>query len=115
MSWEIEHEEVDKAEGVHRFSLIERSVITRDGQPARYKFHIVLGTGMDGASCPHCHQKVDSGMTLQDDGSLKDAKGTELVPRTEALKRVQQLNGFHARMDAYTKRHRATPYKGPKK
>ncbi len=113
--WEIESQEVDKAEGVHRFSMIERGVTTRDGEPARYKFVVGLGTGHDGQSCHACGQKVEHKHTLHADGGLRHADGTELVPRDEAKKKLAELNDFHARMDAHARRHRAKIYAGPGK
>lgn len=114
MAWEIEDEHVDKAEGVHRYTLIERSVITRDGAPARSLYYIVLGTGVDGNSCPHCHGEVKTGLTLGDDGALMHAELGEHKPHEMVKAHIAKLNAFHARMDAYTKRHGATLYKGLK-
>lgn len=113
MSWEIEHDELDKAEGTHRFSLIERSVIDRSGNAARYLFTIILGVGSDGESCPHCNQVVARGVTLTAEGVLKHATG-EHNPRELVKAKLAELNDFHARMDAYGRRHKATVYKGPK-
>lgn len=115
MSWEIEYEEVDKAEGVHRFGLIHRGVITRDGEFARAKHHIALGVGVDGQSCPHCHAPIETGMKLHDDGGIRDTEGKELTPREEIRKRIAQLDEFHGRMDAYVRRHNLKVYKGPQK
>jgi hypothetical protein len=114
MSWEIEYEEVDKAEGTHRFGMIERSVITRDGQPARAKFHIILGTGHDGESCGHCTQPVKRDIHLHDDGALHHDIHGEVSPHELAKEHLAKLNGFHGRMDAYAKKHKAAIYKGPK-
>jgi len=115
MAWEIESQEVDKAEGVHRFVLVERSVITRDGNPARHHVMIMLGTGADGQSCPTCNQAVQHGHTLQSDGKLIHHTGREVVPLDEAKKVLAQLNDFHARMDAHAQLHKAPIYTGPKK
>lgn len=112
--WEIEEEHVDKAEGVHRFMLIEHGVMTRDGHPARALFYIMLGTGADGQSCPHCHGEVKTGLKLGEDGALMHAELGEHNPHEMVKAHIAKLNAFHARMDAYTKRHNATPYKGPK-
>lgn len=114
MSWEIDYEHVDKCEGTHRFGLIEKSVIDRSGNPARYEYVIILGAGTDGNSCPHCNQKVDRGLTLTAEGALLHSEG-EHKPFDLVKAKISELNDFHARMDAYTRRHRATPYKGPKK
>lgn len=114
MSWEIEEEHVDKAEGIHRYMLIERSVTTRDGHPARALFYIVLGTGADGNSCPHCHSEVKTGLVLSDDGALMHAELGEHKPHEMVKQHIAKLNAFHARMDAYAARHKATVYKGPK-
>ena len=113
MGWEIEREELDKAEGVHRFVLIERGVLDRSGNPARHHFYIMLGTGTDGKSCPHCGQEVKTGLTLQKDGVLVHAEG-EHNPRELVKAKIAELPEFHARMDAYAARHKAPIYKGGK-
>lgn len=113
MGWEIEYEEVDKAEGQHRFGLIEKGVKTRDGSLARFLYVIVLGTGTDGESCPHCTQKVNRGFELHADGALRHPEG-EHKPFELVQAKIAELNDFHSRMDSYTKRHGATMYKGPK-
>jgi hypothetical protein len=115
MSWEIESEVVDKAEGLHRFILIERSVINRDGQQHRYEFTIRLGMGSDGESCAHCGQPVQRDVTLAEDGSLVHATRGPVSPHDLAREKIAELNAFHSRMDAYTRKHKATLYKGPGK
>jgi hypothetical protein len=114
MSWEIETEHVNKAQGLHRFVFIERSVIDDDGQPARFHFHIRLGMGSDGERCGHCDQPVSRDISLAEDGSLVHATRGAVSPHDLAREKLAELNAFHARMDAYTKLHKATPYKGPK-
>jgi hypothetical protein len=114
MSWEIESEHVDKAEAVHRFTLVERGVIDRNGNPARHKFYIVLGMGSDGVSCAHCNQPVKREIALSEDGTLIHHTRGAVVPRDLAREKIAELNAFHAKMDAYTQMHKATPYKGPK-
>jgi hypothetical protein len=116
MSWEIEYEEVDKAEGVHRFGLIERNVITRSGDPARFKYQINLGTGTDGLSCSHCNATIERTHALNVKGVLEHVKtGEELKPFDAARAKIAELNAFHGQMDAYIQRHGATLYKGPGK
>lgn len=114
MAWALEFEHVDKAEGVHRFSYIERSVINRDGNPARAEFIIRLGMGIDGESCGHCNQPVKRDITLQQDGTLLHLVDGAVSPHDLAKQHLAKLNAFHARMDAYVTKHKATPYKGPK-
>jgi hypothetical protein len=114
MSWEIQSESVDLAEGTHRFLLINRSVIDRSGNAATHEFTIILGSGADGSSCPHCQQPVSRGLSLGEDGSLAHPELGELKPFDMVKAHLAKLDAFHARMAAYAKRHGATVYKGPK-
>jgi hypothetical protein len=114
MSWEIESEHVNKAQGLHRFVFIEKGVIDDDGQPARFHFHIKLGMGSDGESCGHCGQPVQRDITLANDGGLVHAVRGAVSPHDLAREKIAELNAFHARMDAYVAKHKATLYKGPK-
>lgn len=114
MSWEIETEELDKYEGVHRFMLIHRGVISRDGEPARYEFTIRLGIGSDGESCPHCAQPIIRDVTLTEAGGLIHVTHGEVSPHDLAKEKLAELNAFHARMDSYAAKHKATVYRGPK-
>lgn len=115
MSWEIEREEVDKAEGVHRYTLIERGVLTRDGEPARYHYWITLGTGTDGESCHHCNQPVKREVSLGHEGKLHHHTRGEVSPHDLVKEKIQELNDFHTRMDHYIKKHKTRTYKGPAK
>lgn len=99
MAWEIEDQYVDKELGMHRFVLVEKTL------GARQQFDVVLGTGHDGQSCPHCSAPVRLGWKLGEDGKLVDKDGLEVVPRTVARQRIADLNAFHARMDKHAQRH----------
>lgn len=109
MAWEIEHEHLDKARGVHRIGLIHRGAVDGSGQPARFRLSIMLGSGHDGASCPHCHQPVEMGYTLGEDGRLRDKDGREHTPREIAQGYIDALNGFHGRMEKYGQTHGVKP------
>jgi hypothetical protein len=115
MSWELEYEHVNKAQGIHRFGFIERNVIDEDGQPARYKHDIRLGMGADGESCGHCNQPVKREISLWRDGTLTHVVDGELVPQQVKKKIIAALNEFHGRMDAYVGKHGSPLYKGPGK
>ena len=102
------------ADGDHRFGFIERSVINRDGEPARCKAVIRLGMGTDGESCGHCNQPITRDVTLKEDGTLFHVEQGEITPKDFANKVLAQLNAFHGRMDAYVRKYGATLYRGPK-
>lgn len=99
MAWEIEEQYVDKELGLHRFVLVEKTL------GARQRYDVVLGTGHDGQSCPHCGAAVRLGWTLDDAGKLMDGEGKEIRPRDLAKARMAALNAFHARMDRHAARH----------
>ena len=105
MEWEIEDEHLDKARAMHRIGLVHRGAVGADGQPARFKLSIALGAGHDGASCPHCHQPVEHGYTLDADGRLRDKDGAVHTPREIAQRYLDTLNEFHGRMDRYAAAH----------
>jgi hypothetical protein len=100
MSWEIQSEHVDKALNLHRMMLVEKN------SGAVFPLDIMLGSGHDGQSCPHCHAPLNFGHVLNDKGMLVDKDGKELEPRQVAKSYIEKLNGFHARMDLYTQRHK---------
>ncbi len=114
MAWEKELDEVDKALGVHRIVLINRNVTTLDGQPQRHVIEIVLGSGTDGASCPHCNAPIERNLALGADGALRHKELGERRPADIVKEEIRKLEEFHARMEAYAQRHQVPIYKGPK-
>jgi hypothetical protein len=134
MAWEIEEQHIDKALGLHRYILVDKTVIQRDGQPARFHYDIALGSGIDGESCPHCHAPMRRSHVLHGSGRMLLAehleaalnephlgkriemldKADEMNPRDEVKGIIDQLNAFHDRMEKYARRHSVPVYKGPK-
>ena len=116
MSWERDrkNEHVDLALGVHFLPLINPAVKDAEGNPLRFDLKISLGVGMDGQSCPHCHQPIAMTHTLNDRGALVDAKGVELTPAEVAGEYIQRLNGFHGRMEKHAALHGAKVWRGKK-
>lgn len=114
MAWEKEFDEVDKALGVHRIGLVNRAVTTINGQPQRHLIQIVLGTGADGESCPHCGAQKQRKMALGHDGALTAEHG-EVKPHEIVADTIRSLEEFHGRMERYARRHGAPIYGGPKK
>lgn len=115
MGWEIERSEVLKSQGIHRIIYVNRDVLEEDGEPMRCHRIIRLGVGIDGESCGHCNQPVQRELRLNADGKLyHHVTLEEHSPLEIAKKDVADLNAFHARMDAYAERHKATVYRGPK-
>lgn len=134
MAWEIEEQHIDKALGLHRYILVDKTVIQRDGQPARFHFDIALGSGVDGESCPHCHAPMRRSHVLHTSGRmllaehLEKARGEidtvrragmiedaeEMNPHNEVRGIINQLNAFHERMEKYARLHSVPVYKGPK-
>jgi len=115
MAWEKEFDEVDKDQNVHRIGLVNRALTTTDGQPARHQILIMIGTGADGESCPHCRQKVRRGLTLTAAGELMTEDGKEIKPVDVVRETIQKLEEHHARMDRYARRHAVPIYAGPKR
>lgn len=109
MSWERDrkNERVDMAQGVHFLPLINLAVKDAEGNPLRFDLRLSLGTGMDGQSCPHCHQPIAMTHTLNDRGALVDAQGVELSPEDVTEQYIRRLNGFHARMEKHAALHGA--------
>ena len=87
MAWEKEIDEVDKALGEHRICLVNRAVLTLDGEPQRHWIHLKLGGSPRGEYCGHCGQPVERGMTLDADGKLASGEG-EINPRDPELLRM---------------------------
>lgn len=114
MSWEKEIDEVDKALGEHRIGLVNRAVMTTDGQPQRHWIHIKLGAGPQGERCSHCGQAVERGMALSAEGALTSVDG-EIKPREIVAQTIRELNEFHARMERYGRRHGVPVYAGQKR
>jgi len=130
MAWEIEEQHIDKALGLHRYILVDKTVIQRDGQPARFHYDIALGSGIDGESCPHCHAPMRRSHVLHTSGRMLLAEhlekaiktpiamGIEAVPEMNPHEEVRgiinQLNAFHERMEKYARLHNVPVYKGPK-
>jgi len=130
MAWEIEEQHLDKALGLHRYILVDKTVIQSDGQPARFRYDIALGSGFDGESCPHCHAPMRRTHVLHESGRMLSAvhleeatkagpvtafhKVPEMNPHAEIKGVIDQLNAFHDRMEKYARLHRIPVYKGPK-
>lgn len=114
MAWEKEIDEVDKALGEHRICLVNRAVLTLDGEPQRHWIHLKLGGSPRGEYCGHCGQPVERGMTLDADGKLASGEG-EINPREVVAQTIRELEEFHGRMERYARRHGATLYAGPKR
>lgn len=104
--WEIEHDFVDEALQVHRFVLVNRTVLDGLKQPVRRNFDYMIGSGHDGQSCPSCHAPVRMGHVLHEDGAMRDGDGNEVIPRRMALDHLKELNAQHARVKTYTRKHR---------
>lgn len=117
MSWERDrkNERVDLVLGVHFLPLVNPALKNADGSPAVFDLQIRLGTGVDGQSCPHCHQPLQATHTLNDTGMLVDKDGTEMTPAKLANEYVEKLNGFHARMEKHAQRHGVKLTRGEKK
>jgi hypothetical protein len=115
MAWEKEFDELDKDQSVHRIGLVNRAITTTDGKPARHQILIMIGTGADGRSCPHCSQPVRRGLNLTDAGELVDESGKEIKPADVVRETIQKLEAHHGRMDQYARRHGAVVYAGPKR
>lgn len=117
MSWEREHHHINLDESEHVISLIERGVITRNGEPARYLIHIKMGgehfEHLVGANWVKIHLGAD--LTPQPNGLLKSlTTGQVFDPKAFEAQMIEQLNRHHAAMRAYAKKHGAPEYKGPK-
>jgi hypothetical protein len=101
MPWEIERHHVDLAEMMHETVFVERGVTTRAGEPARHILQIALGA--DGLSSTR--GPGSSNLTLEDDGTLKDADGNVINPAAKQQEVLAKLNGLHKRGRAFAKKH----------
>lgn len=90
---------------MHRFVLVNPAVKDANGESQRHHFYVAVGTGIDGRSCPHCHQEVQGGFQLSEDGTLHDAEGNEVNPHDLARQHVERMNGHQARLQAYAQKH----------
>lgn len=116
MAWEREYHHIDLDTGEHVISLIERSVTTQKGEPARWLIQIK----MSGEKFEHIVGKnkltlhIGNGMEVQPDGTLKAFDGSTFDPRAFELSMIAQLNKHHTNLRAYGRKHGAPDYKGPK-
>lgn len=99
MAWEIEKEHVDLAEMEHVTHFVERSVQTRNGEPARHLLQIRLGDHLQ----------------LTEKGELVDSEGNVYDHKAKQREILLALNQQHARARAFASRHNHEIFKGPQK
>ena len=117
MAWEREYHHLNLDAGEHVISLIERNVMSRKGEPARYLIHIVLGSDSFEYALQRKSLTIKLGgpLSIQPDGTLKGEDGTVFDPREIEQKMIARLNAHHAALRTYAKKHGVPEYKGPKK
>jgi hypothetical protein len=125
MAWEREYHHIDLDESQHTIGLVDRSVTTMAGQPARYLIHIKMGdgpleyqvgtgVGADGKIQPRSVRvHLGGDLVVQKDGTLKDSEGNVFDPRDFEQKMIEKLNAHHAALRTYARKHGAPEYKGP--
>lgn len=96
MAWEIEKQHVDLAEMEHVTHFVERTVTTRNGEPARYLLQIRLGDQLQ----------------LNDKGELLDVEGNPYDHKAKQKEIIDNLNQLHARGRAFAQRHGHEIFKG---
>ncbi len=108
MSWEREHHHMNMPEGEHYISLVDKSVVDRHGNPARWALHIHMGDGEFEYKIGDNKVRIKLGgnFTVQEDGSLQDDKGNVFDPRAFERELIEKLNGHHERLKAYAARHK---------
>jgi hypothetical protein len=115
--WEREYHHVDLHEGEHRIGLIDRTLRTRNGEPARWLLQIACGDGgMDFFVGKHkVRLKLGHEFQPQSDGTLKDSEGNSYNPRDMENKLIERLNAHHEQLRQYARKQGAEIYQGPRK
>jgi hypothetical protein len=117
MAWEREYHHINLDASEHVISLIEKGVVTRKGEPARYLIHIILGSDSFEYALTKKSMTIKLGgpLTIHPDGTLQGEDGTVFDPREIERKMIDRLNTHHAALRTYAKKHGVPEYKGPPK